>query len=140
MWQQRGAHPPPESAPAPVPQTQSRAPHTPAPAPAPRTEAPAPAANDAGTRLDAVVGNAEEKRLVLETIAKIERGAPMPYRKDGSVFSNRERVLPQKPRGYYREYTVPTPGEGDRGARRIVRGAEGETYYSRDHDRTFVRL
>ena len=59
------------------------------------------------------------------TLALIRDGGPFPYRKDGSVFQNRERLLPAKPRGYYREYTVPTPGARDRGARRIVTGLFG---------------
>ena len=78
-----------------------------------------------------------EARAALE---RIERGGPHPYRKDGSVFANRERRLPDRPRGYYREYTVPTPGERDRGARRIVAGSAGERYYTADHYRTFRRI
>ena len=70
----------------------------------------------------------------------IARGGPFPYRKDGSVFANRERLLPQRARGYYREYTVPTPGARDRGARRIVAGARGELYYTDDHYRSFKRI
>ncbi|MBN8727217.1 MAG: ribonuclease [Xanthomonadales bacterium] len=54
------------------------------------------------------------------TLELIARGGPFPYRQDGAVFQNRERRLPQAPRGTYREYTVPTPGARDRGARRIV--------------------
>jgi ribonuclease T1 len=75
----------------------------------------------------------------LETIELIERGGPFPYRKDGSVFQNREARLPKHPRGYYREYTVETPGSRDRGARRIVTGGEPvETYcYTDDHYRSF---
>lgn len=71
------------------------------------------------------------------TLALIDRGGPYPYAKDGSVFGNFERELPQHPRGYYHEYTVPTPGEGDRGARRIVTGQGGETYYTDDHYDSF---
>lgn len=70
----------------------------------------------------------------------IERGGPFPYRKDGVVFGNRERLLPSHPRGYYREYTVPTPGARDRGARRIVAGRSGERYYTADHYRSFTRI
>lgn len=72
-----------------------------------------------------------------ETIALIERGGPFPYRQDGQTFQNREGLLPQKPRGYYREYTVKTPGENDRGARRIVTGDNGEMYYTADHYNSF---
>ena len=74
------------------------------------------------------------------TLRLIERGGPFPYRKDGTVFGNRERLLPPNPRGYYREYTVPTPGSRDRGARRIVAGKQGERYYTADHYRSFKRI
>lgn len=72
-----------------------------------------------------------------ETLALIERGGPFPYRQDGQIFQNREGILPQKPRGYYHEYTVKTPGERDRGARRIVTGEAGELYYTDDHYASF---
>lgn len=76
------------------------------------------------------------------TLELIERGGPFPYRKDGSTFRNRERLLPQKPPGYYREYTVPTPGARDRGARRLVVGGEPPevVYYTDDHYRSFRRI
>ena len=74
------------------------------------------------------------------TLALIERGGPFPNRRDGSVFGNYEKRLPQKPRGFYREYTVPTPGARDRGARRIVAGRDGGYYYTGDHYRTFQRI
>lgn len=77
---------------------------------------------------------------VSETLALIDRGGPFAYDKDGTVFQNREGHLPKKPRGYYREYTVPTPGSRDRGARRLVAGADDEIYYSGDHYRSFKRL
>lgn len=75
-----------------------------------------------------------------ETLALIQRGGPFPYRKDGSIFHNRERRLPAQQQGYYREYTVPTPGERDRGARRIVVGRGGEFYYTDNHYRNFRRI
>ena len=80
-----------------------------------------------------------------ETYRLILQGGPFPYRKDGSVFGNRERLLPQKHRGYYREYTVKTPGSSDRGARRIVCGGEQPTspdacYYTADHYASFARI
>jgi len=83
-----------------------------------------------------------------DTLVLIKRGGPFPYRKDGSVFQNRERRLPIQPRGYYSEYTVPTPGSRDRGARRIVAGkggagnpaASGEYFYTDDHYETFRRI
>ncbi|MEU0404375.1 ribonuclease domain-containing protein [Streptomyces sp. NPDC006197] len=71
------------------------------------------------------------------TLGLIARGGPFPYARDGAVFSNFERVLPRRERGYYHEYTVRTPGERDRGARRIVTGRSGETYYTDDHYETF---
>lgn len=81
-----------------------------------------------------------EQAQIEATLELIERGGPFPHRQDGSVFENREGRLPSQPRGYYREYTVPTPGESDRGARRIVVGQNGDKWYTRDHYRTFVRL
>ncbi|MEU7577806.1 ribonuclease domain-containing protein [Streptomyces sp. NPDC041068] len=71
------------------------------------------------------------------TLRRIDDGGPFPYAKDGTVFSNFERELPQRKRGYYHEYTVRTPGERDRGARRIVTGDGGETYYTDDHYASF---
>lgn len=75
-----------------------------------------------------------EARQVLVLIA---RGGPYPYSRDNITFGNFERVLPQKPSGYYREFTVPTPGESDRGARRIIAGDAGEKYYTADHYSSF---
>jgi ribonuclease T1 len=75
-----------------------------------------------------------------QTLALIKAGGPFPYTRDGSVFSNRESQLPKRNRGYYREYTVKTPGARNRGARRVVRGKAGETWYTRDHYKTFVRI
>jgi guanyl-specific ribonuclease Sa len=76
------------------------------------------------------------------TLQRIRRGGPFAYDRDGTVFQNREGRLPAEPRGYYREYTVPTPGSPDRGARRIVTGGEPPAvyYYTDDHYRTFRRL
>ncbi|MCF7750756.1 hypothetical protein KQ945_08360 [Bacillus subtilis subsp. subtilis] len=73
------------------------------------------------------------------TIALIQRGGPFPHRQDGSVFGNREQRLPPRPRGYYHEYTVDTPGAGNRGARRIVTGGNPPTgwFYTDDHYETF---
>jgi ribonuclease T1 len=71
------------------------------------------------------------------TLALIETEGPFPYRQDGAVFQNREGLLPQRPAGHYREYTVETPGSDDRGARRIVTGADGERYYTDDHYDSF---
>lgn len=74
------------------------------------------------------------------TIALIRRGGPFPYAKDGAVFGNREQLLPRQNRGYYREYTVKTPGERTRGARRIIWGKGGEFYYTDDHYNHFSRV
>ena len=75
-----------------------------------------------------------------ETLALIRAGGPFPYARDGVVFGNREGLLPKRNRGYYREYTVKTPGSRDRGARRIVAGGNGELYYTDDHYRSFRRI
>jgi ribonuclease T1 len=75
-----------------------------------------------------------------QTIQLVKKGGLFPYAKDGSVFSNREGLLAAKPSGYYREYTVKTPGERDRGARRIIVGKDGEYYYTDDHYRSFKRI
>jgi ribonuclease T1 len=80
----------------------------------------------------------ETKRLILS-------GGPFPYAKDGTVFGNRERLLPAKRRGHYREYTVKTPRSRDRGARRIVCGGERPSepevcYYTADHYASFARI
>ncbi|WP_246012074.1 ribonuclease domain-containing protein [Hydromonas duriensis] len=81
-------------------------------------------------------------------IGQIKARASFPYQQDGQVFGNRERILPAQPRGYYHEYTVPTPGANNRGARRIVAGGGstgdvatgGEYYYTADHYRSFMRV
>ncbi len=75
-----------------------------------------------------------------DTLRLIKQGGPFPYARDGAVFGNYEKLLPQQPRGYYREYTVKTPGARNRGARRIVCGAPPECYYTADHYRTFQRI
>lgn len=74
------------------------------------------------------------------TVAVIRKGGPYPYERDGVVFGNFEKLLPAKERGYYREYTVRTPGAKSRGARRIVAGRGGELYYTDDHYRSFRRI
>lgn len=79
-----------------------------------------------------------------ETYRLILQGGPFPYEKDGTVFGNRERLLPAQKRGYYREYTVPTPGARNRGTRRIVCGGPPTTpdacYYTADHYASFRRI
>jgi ribonuclease T1 len=84
-----------------------------------------------------VVGVGRLPAQARDTLRIIDAGGPFPYRQDGTVFGNRERLLPPQPRGHYHEYTVPTPGSPDRGARRIVTGESRETYYTDDHYRTF---
>ena len=74
-----------------------------------------------------------------QTLALIASGGPYPHRQDGVVFGNYEHLLPNKPRGYYHEYTVETPGARDRGARRIITGGNPPDvyYYTDDHYRSF---
>ncbi len=80
-----------------------------------------------------------------ETHRLVLAGGPFPYSKDGTVFGNRERLLPRKARGFYREYTVKTPGARNRGARRLVCGGTPPTspevcYYTGDHYASFQRI
>lgn len=75
-----------------------------------------------------------------DTFRLIKQGGPYPYPRDGIVFSNHERQLPKRPRGFYHEYTVKTPGARNRGARRIVCGAVPDCYYTDDHYQTFKRI
>jgi ribonuclease T1 len=82
-----------------------------------------------------------------DTLALIHKGGPYPYSKDGSVFSNRERILPKQPRGYYHEFTVKTPRSRDRGARRIICGGSAAKsqafevcYYTDDHYASFKKI
>ena len=82
----------------------------------------------------------ELPREAQETLGLIEQGGPYSYERDGVVFGNFERLLPTRERGYYREYTVGTPGIKQRGARRIVAGKGGERYYTDDHYRSFRRI
>ncbi len=75
-----------------------------------------------------------------ETLREIDDGGPFAYPQDGTVFGNYERHLLDRPRGYYTEYTVDTPGSADRGARRIVAGRDGDFYYTEDHYNSFSRI
>lgn len=93
--------------------------------------APSPAAEIAVAQLP------REARATLDAVKK---GGPFTYAKDGTVFGNREGRLPRQKRGYYREYTVKTPGVRTRGARRIIAGAPGEYWYTDDHYATFRRI
>ena len=83
---------------------------------------------------------AELPREARQTLALIRKGGPYPYAKDGAIFGNREGRLPRQKRGYYREYTVRTPGERTRGARRIIAGRAGDFWYTADHYATFRRI
>lgn len=116
------------------------------------TAAPPRSSNDASVGATCVVpttGSDELAWLCLndlpvqaqQTVALIDAGGPFPYDKDGATFNNFEKILPRQPRGYYREYTVKTPGEDDRGARRIITGDhDRELFYTDDHYETFVRV
>ena len=99
------------------------------------------AATPSAASRPAIVQVAELPRQGRETYELIRQGGPFPYGKDGTVFGNRERLLPLAKRGFYREYTVPTPGSRDRGARRIVCGgpvkAPYACYYTADHYASF---
>jgi ribonuclease T1 len=86
------------------------------------------------------IGKKQLPKEALETIALIRAGGPFPYERDGVTFGNRETMLPLRERGWYREYTVKTPGSRDRGARRIVAGRDGTLYYTDDHYRSFKRI
>jgi len=96
----------------------------------------------------ATIAAVDLPREARATLALIKRGGPFPYRKDGTVFGNRERRLPAQARGYYTEYTVRTPWQRGRGARRIIAGqgdtghaaTSGEYYYTDDHYESFRRI
>ncbi len=75
-----------------------------------------------------------------QVLRLIDTGGPFPYSQDGNVFGNVERLLPAHQRGWYHEYTVPTPGSRDRGARRIIAGQDGARYYTADHYDSFARV
>ncbi|MEU3689105.1 ribonuclease domain-containing protein [Streptomyces narbonensis] len=110
---------------------------------APATAAPAPAPATVATSLasTAAVGDicySDLPSQAHDTLRLIDAGGPFPYRQDGSVFQNREGILPSHSLGYYHEYTVKTPGVPTRGARRIVTGnAVQEDYYTADHYASF---
>ena len=135
-WQQSASKPEPRTS------TRRTAP-PPSPAPSPSAERPSTtqSTSAARTRYDlSAITDTRERETLRETLALIDRGGPFPHRQDGQTFGNRERRLPEAPRGYYREYTIRTPGERTRGARRVVQGTNGDTYYTRDHYRTFIKI
>jgi ribonuclease T1 len=96
------------------------------------------------TLFDPTIAVQDLPREAREILVLIKQGGPFRYPKDGVVFGNRERLLPKQKRGYYAEYTVKTPGEKSRGARRIVAGGDpktsGEYYYTDDHYASFKRI
>ncbi len=128
-WQRPASQPAPASpgteVPLPIPAPASTPTSTPTSTPAPPADAPA------------LPGFLPPEAHA--TIALIQRGGPFPHRQDGSVFGNREGLLPRQPRGWYHEYTVDTPGLSHRGARRIVTGGNPprDWYYTDDHYRSF---
>jgi ribonuclease T1 len=87
-----------------------------------------------------VVTLAELPTEARDTLRAIKQGGPFAYERDGVVFKNYERILPKRPRGYYHEYTVKTPGTRHRGARRIISGGADEYYYTADHYKTFKQI
>ena len=109
-----------------------------------RRESPAPEL-PAGTPTATVPASDEAPRLpsgVDDTLRRIAAGGPFAHPQDGTVFGNYEGLLPQRPRGYYHEYTVETPRARDRGARRIITGGDPPVvyYYTDDHYRSFRRF
>ena len=106
-------------------------------------QAKGPATAD-GASASSSMAVAELPRQGTDTYERILQGGPFAYDKDGVVFGNRERLLPMQKRGYYREYTVKTPGSRDRGARRIICGGQPKTpdtcYYTADHYSSFRRI
>lgn len=136
-WQQQQSGtpaPPPSAVEGPAPSTLEGAPAGPAASAPPRASSP--------SRLETIPDTIPERERpqLEETLRLIARGGPFPHAKDGTVFQNRENRLPARPRGYYREYTVPTPGARNRGARRVVQGKDGDTWYTSDHYNSFVRI
>ena len=108
-------------------------------APSPSEAASAPVTGGPGPSLP-TVKRSELPPEARTTLDRIAAGGPFPYAADGATFENRERLLPLRPAGTYREYTVETPGSADRGARRIVAASSGERYWTADHYASFARI
>lgn len=117
------------------PPSDARRESTPATLPPLEAPRPGPVATD-------VASAASLPSEAFDTIRLVQRGGPYPHRQDGGVFGNREGHLPRRSRGWYREYTVDTPGRSNRGARRIVTGGNppSEWYYTDDHYDSFRRI
>jgi ribonuclease T1 len=115
---------------------------TPTTAEAPSTETEAPPEPSQTETAPGEAGDIspQEAEEIGRVLALVEAGGPFPHDQDGSTFQNREGLLPQQPQGHYKEYTCETPGSEDRGARRLVIGAGGETYYTADHYRSFTQI
>lgn len=142
-WQRTHPDRPATLAPSGSPSAPPRGPVTPLPAPItpsakpPRPPSPSPEIAE----LDlSWIEDPDERAAVVQVATAIDRGGPFAYRRDGVVFENREQRLPAHARGYWHEYTVPTPDERDRGARRLVAGQQREIYYTRNHYRSFVAM
>lgn len=131
FWQQR-ATAPVQSAPMPTSVASTAPPSADASIATPVSEPSASAAS----------GSAPLPSEVADTLSQIRQGGPFAHRQDGVVFQNREHRLPGATYGYYHEYTVPTPGVGDRGARRIITGGDPPSvyYYTDDHYQNFRTL
>lgn len=104
-------------------------------------------ASTAGARTPGLlpdIAAADLPKEAREVVVLIMKGGPFSFDRDGIVFGNRERILPPEPRGYYHEYTVPTPGVKTRGARRIICGGPPKSpdacWYTSDHYRSFRRI
>lgn len=88
----------------------------------------------------AAIDDPDEVSEIRRTLSAMRRGPPYPFHADDGTWENREHRLPEHPMGWWREFTVVTPGEHDRSTRRIVAGKDGALYFTRDHYHTFVRL
>jgi len=134
QWRENGAPAPP---PAEQPVAEKKSPET--------RPSPVPAAAD--TTVEDVTIRDLSDRVVFEgdvdlrdTLARIDAGRKLKFRNDGTVFQNRERRLPARPSGYYREWVHPTPGLSGPGPQRVITGDGGEAFYTPDHYQTFEQI
>ncbi len=114
--------------------------HTPSADPSPATSSGQTSGQTSVVTGLSTIAVSDLPREASETLRVIDDGGPFPYDRDGVTFENREALLPQRAKGYYQEYTVETPGRGDRGARRIVTGSGGELYWTDDQYSSFSRI